>query len=41
MDEHGPGGEHENPRGALLFILVYLLLLAAFWLNAYLRIWRS
>jgi hypothetical protein len=36
--------EHENeprPRGALLLILVYLAILAAFWLNTYLRIWRS
>jgi hypothetical protein len=41
MNKHEPGAEHENPKGALLFILVYLALLAAFWLNAYLRIWRS
>jgi hypothetical protein len=36
--------EHENeprPWGALLLILVYLAILAAFWLNTYLRIWRS
>ena len=33
--------EHANPRGALLFILIYLVLLAAFWINAYLRIWRG
>jgi hypothetical protein len=39
MDE--PGDGHENPRGTLLFILVYLAILAAFWINAYLRIWRS
>lgn len=40
MDENG----HENepqPRGALLFILIYLAILAAFWINTYLRIWRS
>lgn len=41
MDEREPGNQHENPRGALLFILIYLALLAAFWINAYLRIWRS
>ena len=41
MDEHETGSQHENPRGALLFILIYLALLAAFWINAYLRIWRS
>lgn len=31
--------ENEHPRGALLFMLVYLLLLAGLWLNAYLRLW--
>ena len=41
MDEHETGHQHENPRGALLFIQIYLALLAAFWINAYLRIWRS
>ena len=41
MEEHEAGHHHENPRGALLFILIYLALLAAFWINAYLRIWRS
>jgi hypothetical protein len=30
-----------RPRGALLLILIYLLILAAFWINTYLRIWRS
>jgi len=33
--------EQEHPRGALLFILVYLGVLALLWLNVYLRIWRS
>lgn len=34
--------EHEpQPRGALLLILIYLAILAAFWINTYLRIWRS
>ncbi len=41
MDEHEPGGQHENPKGTLLFILVYLAILTVFWINAYLRIWRS
>ncbi len=41
MDELDPGDAHGNPKGTLLFILVYLVLLAAFWINAYLRIWRS
>jgi hypothetical protein len=30
-----------RPRGALILILIYLLVLAAFWVNTYLRIWRS
>jgi hypothetical protein len=30
-----------QPRGALLLILIYLAILAAFWINTYLRIWRS
>jgi len=33
--------EHEHPRGALLFMLVYLLLLAAMWTQMYLRLWRG
>lgn len=39
----GAGGgmmdENEHPKGALLFMLIYLLLLAGLWLNAYLRLW--
>ncbi|HEY7650103.1 MAG TPA: hypothetical protein VID04_13975 [Methylomirabilota bacterium] len=35
-DENEP-----QPRGALLLILIYLAILAAFWINTYLRIWRS
>ena len=31
--------ENEHPKGALLFILVFLVLVTAFWLNAYLRLW--
>jgi hypothetical protein len=30
-----------QPRGALLLILIYLTILVAFWINTYLRIWRS
>ncbi len=33
--------ENEHPKGALLFILVYLALLALLWTNAYLRLWRG
>lgn len=28
-----------HPKGALLFMLIYLLVLTALWLNAYLRLW--
>jgi len=34
-------GDEPRPRGALVLIMIYLLGLAAFWLNTYLRIWRS
>jgi hypothetical protein len=40
VDENGPEDE-PRPRGALLLILIYLAVLAGFWLNTYLRIWRS
>jgi hypothetical protein len=33
--------ENQHPKGALLFMLLYLLTLTALWLNAYLRLWRS
>jgi hypothetical protein len=37
-----PTNEDEpQPHGALLLILIYLAVLAAFWINTYLRIWRS
>ena len=31
--------ENQHPKGALLFMLVYLVMLTALWLNAYLRLW--
>ena len=31
--------EDEHPRGALVFMLVYLLLLAVMWTNIYLKLW--
>jgi hypothetical protein len=31
--------ENEHPKGALLFMLIYLGLLALMWTNAYLRLW--
>jgi hypothetical protein len=33
--------ENDHPRGALLFILVYLLLLASMWTHMYLKLWRG
>jgi len=30
---------NQHPKGALLFMIVYLLLLAGLWLNVYLRLW--
>jgi cytochrome c1 len=36
-----PSDEEPRPRGALVLIMIYLVVLAAFWLNTYLRIWRS
>ena len=43
MTEQQPGvpGPAEHPKGALLFMLIYLLTLAALWLNAYLRLWAG
>jgi len=32
-------GEDEHPRGALVFMLVYLVLLAVMWTNIYLKLW--
>lgn len=34
-------GENDHPKGALLFVGIYLLLLAALWTNAYLHLWRG
>lgn len=31
--------ENDHPKGALLFMLIYLLLLALAWTNAYLKLW--
>ena len=36
-----PMDEDEHPRGALLFMLVYLLLLASLWTHMYLKLWRG
>ena len=32
-------GENEHPKGALLFILVFLVVVVLFWINTYLRLW--
>jgi hypothetical protein len=29
----------EHPKGALLFILIFLVLIIGFWVNTYLRLW--
>jgi hypothetical protein len=39
--ENASVDENEHPKGALLFILVYLFLLAVLWTNAYLRLWKG
>jgi hypothetical protein len=31
--------ENDHPKGALLFMLIYLGILAVLWTNAYLRLW--
>ena len=31
--------EEQHPRGALVFILIYLLVVVLFWINTYLRLW--
>jgi hypothetical protein len=31
--------ENDHPKGALLFMLVYLALLAFMWTNLYLKLW--
>jgi hypothetical protein len=41
VDDDDANGDEPRPRGALLLIMIYLVVLAAFWLNTYLRIWRS
>jgi len=29
----------EHPKGALVFILIYLVLVVLFWLNTYMQLW--
>lgn len=35
----GAMDEHEPPKGALVAILIYLLLVVLLWTNVYLRLW--
>jgi hypothetical protein len=37
--ELAPVNENDHPKGALLFMLVYLALLAFMWTNLYLKLW--
>ena len=40
MDEpERPEHEHEPPKGTLIAMLIYLLLVALLWTNVYLRLW--
>lgn len=33
--------EHPQPKGALAFMLVFLVVLALLWVNAYLKLWTG
>ena len=32
-------GDDEHPKGTLLFMLIFLVLLTALWINAYMQLW--
>ena len=38
-ESHDAPEPAEHPKGALFFMLIYLLVLTALWLNAYFRLW--
>jgi hypothetical protein len=38
-ERNRPDPPEEHPRGALAFILIYLVIIVAFWVNTYLRLW--
>jgi hypothetical protein len=38
-DHERPEDEHEPPKGTLIAILIYLMLLVLLWTNVYLRLW--
>lgn len=31
--------DNDHPKGALLFLLIYLMLIVVFWVNTYMRLW--
>ena len=31
--------DNEHPKGALLFMLIFLVLIVVFWVNTYMRLW--
>jgi hypothetical protein len=31
--------DNEHPKGALLFMLIFLMLIVVFWVNTYMRLW--
>jgi hypothetical protein len=33
--------DHEHPKGAFAFMLVFFLLLVLLWANAYLKLWEG
>ena len=33
--------ENDHPKGALLFMLIYLLLLAVMWTTMYFKLWTA
>ena len=37
--QEGSMAENEHPKGALLFVLVFLVLVVLFWINTYMRLW--
>jgi hypothetical protein len=41
IPKEGAVTENDHPRGALLFMLIYLVLLALLWTNAYLKLWTG
>jgi hypothetical protein len=40
-EKHDDNGQeqYEHPKGALTFMVIYLVFITLIWLNAYLRLW--